>query len=61
MLIHIQSLVLNTGRHAQAVNRLNAKEKQPATHCCPEVNDEYAKALSTEETPAVAVKGSVAR
>ena len=59
MLIHVQSFVLNTGRHPKAVKFLDAKEEKEAAGSSPEVDDEDAEALSTEESPAASVESAI--
>ena len=61
MLVNIQALVLDAGWHSETVKLLDAKEEKEATGGCPEVDDENAEALCSEETPAVAVESAVAR
>ena len=60
MFIHVQSFVLNTGRHPKAVKLLDAKEEKEAAGCSPAVDDEDAEALSRKEAPAVTVESAVA-
>ena len=61
MFVNIQALVLDAGWHSEAVELLNAKEEKEAAGSCPEVDDEDAGALCSEETPAVTVESTVAR
>ena len=60
MFIHVQSFVLNTGRHPKAVELLDAIEEKEAAGCSPAVDDEDAEAFCPKEAPAVAIESSVA-
>ena len=60
MLIDIQSLFLDTRLDTKAVQFPDAEEQDDATGGCPEVDDEYAEALRTEEAPAMTIESTVA-
>ena len=61
MFVDIETFLLNTLTNAQTVYLLDTIEEDETTGSSPEVDDEDTKQLSTKETPAEAVEGTVAR
>ena len=59
MLIDVETFFLYAFAYTQAVRLLDAVEQGESAGSSPEVNDQNAEALSAEETPAVAVEGTV--
>ena len=59
MLINVEAFLFDALVDAQAVQFLDAVEQGEATGSSPEVDDQYAKALSTEESPAVTVESTI--
>ena len=57
MFVDIETFLFNALVDAQAVQLLDAVEQGESTGGSPEVDDQDAKALSTEESPAVTVEG----
>ena len=60
MFVNIQAFVLDASRNTQAVQLLDAVEEGETTGGGPEVDDEDAKRLGSEEAPAVAVQRTIA-
>ena len=61
MFVHVKSFVLDAGGNAKTVQLLDTVEEDEATGGSPEVNDEDTESFSSEEAPAMTIKGSVAR
>ena len=61
VLIDIETFLLNTLVNAQTMQFLDTVEEGKTTGSCPEVDDQYAKHLSTEESPTITIEGTVAR
>ena len=59
VLVNVQTFFLNALVYTQTVSELNAVEEGESTGGSPEVDHEDTKALSTEESPAVTVEGTV--
>ena len=59
MLIDVKTLVLDALVDAQSVQLLDAVEQDDTTGSSPEVDDQDAEALSTEESPSVTVERTV--
>ena len=59
MLINVETFLFNALVDAQTVQFLDAIEQSEATGSSPEVDDQDAKALSTEESPAVTIESTV--
>ena len=59
MLVDIKSFLLDATIHTQAVSILDSVEENESAGSSPEVDHQNAEALSTEESPAVAVEGTV--
>ena len=59
MFIDIETFLLNTLVDAQSMQLLDAEEQDETTRCSPEVDDQNAEALSTEESPSVTVERTV--
>ena len=55
VLVNIEAFLLNTLVDAQAVDILDSEEQDDTTGSSPEVDDQYAEYLSTEEAPAVSI------
>lgn len=58
MLVNIQSFILNTGINTQAMQFFDAEEQDETADGSPEVDDQYAEHLCSEESPAVSVEGT---
>ena len=61
MFIDVETFLFNAGIHSEAVQFLDAIEEDESTGGCPEVDDEDAEALGSEEAPSVTVEGTIAR
>ena len=61
MFVDIQSFLLDTTIDAQSMQALDAVEQDEAAGSSPEVDDEDAETLSTEESPTMTIEGSVGR
>ena len=61
MLVDIQSFILDTTIDAQSMQALDAVEQDETAGSSPEVDDEDAETLSTEESPTMTIEGSVGR
>ena len=59
MLVDVQAFVFYASWNAESVHFLDAIEEDKSAGCCPEVDDQDAKALGQEEAPAVAVECAV--
>ena len=59
MLINVETFLLDALVDAQAKQLLDAEEEDDATGGCPEVDNEYAEALCSEESPSEAIEGTV--
>ena len=59
MLVNVEAFLFNALVNTQAMQLLYAVEQGETTGGSPEVDDEDAKALGTEETPAVAIEGTI--
>ena len=59
MLVDVETFFLDARFYTQTMQFLDAVEEDEAAYGCPEVDDEDAKAFSTEESPAVAVESTV--
>ena len=59
MFVNIQTFLFYSCTDAQAMQTLDAIEQCESAGGSPEVDDQNAKALSTEESPAVTVEGTV--
>ena len=59
MFIDVETFFFYTFVNAQSVNIFYSIEQNYTTSSCPEVDDEDAEALSTEETPTVTVESTV--
>ena len=59
MFVNIETFFFNALVNAQAMQFLDAIEQGETTGGSPEVDDEDAIALGTEETPAVAIEGTI--
>ena len=59
MFINIEALFFNALFYAQPMNLLDAVEQNEATDGSPEIDDQNAKALGTEESPAVTIKSTI--
>ena len=60
MLVDVETFFLDARFYTQTMQFLDAVEEDEAAYGCPEVDDEDAKAFSTEETPTEAIEGAVA-
>ena len=60
MFVNVKTFFLYSFIYAQAMDIFDAVEQNQAAACCPEVDDQNAKKLGTEETPAVTVESTVA-
>ena len=60
MLVDIEAFFLNSVTYAQTMQLLDTIEQSETTDSSPKVDDQYAKALGSEESPAVTVEGAVA-
>ena len=61
MLVNVEPLLLDALVDAQAMQLLDAVEQGESTGASPEVDDQDAKALSTEESPAVTIESAIRR
>jgi len=61
MLVNIEAFFLNSVTYAQTMQFLDAIEQGETTDSSPKVDDQYAKALGSEESPAVTVEGTIGR
>ena len=59
MLINVETFLFDALVDAQTVQFLDAIEQSEATGGSPEVDDQDAKALSTEESPAVTIESTI--
>ena len=59
MFVNVEAFLFDTLVDAQAVQFLDAVEQGETTGGSPEVDDEDAEQLSTEESPAVTVESAV--
>ena len=60
VLVDVESFVLDALVDTQAVQALDAVEEDNAAQGYPEVDDQDAEQLGSEESPSVAVEGSIA-
>ena len=61
MFIDIEAFFLNTLVYAQSMQFLDTVEQDDTAGGSPEVNDQYAEALSTEEAPSITIEGTITR
>jgi hypothetical protein len=59
MFINVETFLLDALVNAQAVQLLNAIEENDTTGSSPEVNDQDAKALSSEESPSMTIESTI--
>ena len=59
MFVNVKTFFFDSLVHAQAVQLLDAIEQEETAGGSPKVDDQYAEALSTEESPAVTVERTV--
>ena len=59
MLINVEAFLFDTLVDAQAVQFLDAVEQDKTTGSSPKVDDQNAETLSTEESPSIAVEGTI--
>ena len=59
MLVNVESFLFNSLINTQAVQFLDTVEQGEATGSCPEIDDQDAKQLSTEESPAVTIERAI--
>ena len=59
MFINVESFFLYTGTDTQTMQSLDAEEQDETTNCSPEVDNQYAETLSSEEAPAVSVESTI--
>ena len=60
MLVDVETFFLDARFYTQTMQFLDAVEEDESAYGCPEVDDEDAKAFSTEETPTEAIEGTIA-
>ena len=60
MLVDVETFLFNSLINAQTMQFLDAVEQDKTTGSGPEVNNHYAKAFRSEESPTVTVKRAVA-
>ena len=61
MFVNIEAFLFNTLVDAQAMQFLDAEEQYKTTDGSPEVDNQNAKALSSEETPSVTIESTAFR
>ena len=59
MFVDIETFLLNSFVNAQTVQLLDTIEKHETADSSPEVDDKDTKTLSTEESPTMAIEGTV--
>ena len=59
MFVNVESFLFNAFVNAQTVKFLDSIEQSETTGSCPEVDNQDAETLSTEESPSVSIESTI--